>query len=49
MRRLRPLAVLAAIALLGAGLSACSDVTGPSTETGFCTTQAGSGTCDDGH
>ena len=49
MTRLRPLAVLAAIALFGAGLSACSDVTGPSTNTGFCTTQAGSGICDDPH
>ena len=50
MTRLRPLAVLAAIALLGAGLSACADVTGPTNTTGFCTTNAGSGTCeDDGH
>ena len=50
MSRLRPLAILAVISLFGLGMSACADIAGPSTKTGFCTTQAGSGTCeDDGH
>jgi len=49
MPRLRPLAILAAIALLGSGLSACSDITGPNTETGFCAVTGGPGTCEDPH
>ena len=49
MTRIRPLAILAAIALLGLGATACSDLTGPTEKTGFCAVTGGPGTCDDPH
>jgi hypothetical protein len=49
MPRLRPLAVLAGIALLGLGMSACSDISGPEKAPSFCQVGPGSGTCDDPH
>jgi hypothetical protein len=49
MTRIRPLAILGIIALLGLSATACSDVTGPQPKSSFCPITGGPGTCDDPH